>query len=192
VGDEAYDFDQVWREVGPVLWRAIVASAGGRSGIADGAVAEAFARAIERDHGRRPVRGTARYHHYEASGASSVEGGRQRDVLRGSSIAVKLPASCGQLLEVPLQYLVSLGIGPPSAAAAWRSSGVERSSFTSAMGGSSGLRTYLRTTSSSAGREPHGSEPDGLAAGRRRGCVGRRRRPVRSLGAQATFEASAT
>jgi DNA-directed RNA polymerase specialized sigma24 family protein len=49
VGDEAHDFDQVWREVGPVLWRAIVAYAGGRSDIADDAVAEAFARAIERD-----------------------------------------------------------------------------------------------------------------------------------------------
>jgi RNA polymerase sigma factor (sigma-70 family) len=49
VGDGAHDFDQVWREVGPVLWRAIVAYAGGRSDIADDAVAEAFARAIERD-----------------------------------------------------------------------------------------------------------------------------------------------
>jgi DNA-directed RNA polymerase specialized sigma24 family protein len=49
VGDEAHDFDQVWRELGSVLWRAIVAYAGGRSDIADDAVAEAFARAIERD-----------------------------------------------------------------------------------------------------------------------------------------------
>jgi DNA-directed RNA polymerase specialized sigma24 family protein len=49
VGDEAHDFDQVWREVGSVLWRAIVAYAGGRSDIANDAVAEAFARAIERD-----------------------------------------------------------------------------------------------------------------------------------------------
>ena len=49
MGDEAHDFDQVWREVGPVLWRAMVAYAGGRADIADDAVAEAFARAIERD-----------------------------------------------------------------------------------------------------------------------------------------------
>jgi DNA-directed RNA polymerase specialized sigma24 family protein len=49
VGDEAHDFDRVWREVGPVLWRAIIAYAGGRSDIADDAVAEAFARAIERN-----------------------------------------------------------------------------------------------------------------------------------------------
>jgi RNA polymerase sigma factor (sigma-70 family) len=49
VSDEAHDYDQVCRELGAVLSRAIVAYAGGRADIADDAVAEAFARAIERD-----------------------------------------------------------------------------------------------------------------------------------------------
>jgi hypothetical protein len=78
-------------------------------------------------HGRRPVRRTAHYHYDEASGASSVEGGRQRHFLRGSSIAMKLPTSCGQLLEKPTPVLGQPRHQPPSAAAAWRSSGVDRS-----------------------------------------------------------------
>lgn len=48
VGGEGWDFDAIWREVGPTLWRAVFAYAGGRRDIADDAVTEAFARAIER------------------------------------------------------------------------------------------------------------------------------------------------
>lgn len=48
VGDEPWDFDAVWREIGPTLWRAVFAFSGGRRDVADDAVAEAFARAIAR------------------------------------------------------------------------------------------------------------------------------------------------
>jgi RNA polymerase sigma-70 factor (ECF subfamily) len=43
-----HDFDAIWREAGPAIWRAVLVYAGGRRAIADDAVAEAFARAIER------------------------------------------------------------------------------------------------------------------------------------------------
>jgi RNA polymerase sigma-70 factor (ECF subfamily) len=42
------DFDALYRDVGPRLWRAIYVYAAGRRDIADDAVAEAFARALER------------------------------------------------------------------------------------------------------------------------------------------------
>lgn len=44
-----HDFDAIWRESSRVVWRAVYAYAGGQREIADDAVAEAFARAIERD-----------------------------------------------------------------------------------------------------------------------------------------------
>jgi RNA polymerase sigma-70 factor (ECF subfamily) len=43
-----HDFEAIWRDEGPDLWRAILAFSGGRRDVADDAVAEAFARAIER------------------------------------------------------------------------------------------------------------------------------------------------
>jgi RNA polymerase sigma-70 factor (ECF subfamily) len=46
--DDAHDFEAIWRETGPALWRAIVAYSGGRRDVADDAVAEAFARVMER------------------------------------------------------------------------------------------------------------------------------------------------
>ena len=49
VGDERHDFDAIWRTVGPTLWRALFAYTGGRREVAEDAVVEAFARAIERD-----------------------------------------------------------------------------------------------------------------------------------------------
>jgi RNA polymerase sigma-70 factor, ECF subfamily len=49
------DYAALYREVGPQLWRAILAYAGGRRDIADDAVSEAFARAMEsRTQIRRP------------------------------------------------------------------------------------------------------------------------------------------
>jgi RNA polymerase sigma-70 factor (ECF subfamily) len=42
-----HDFDRLYREAGPGLWRALYAFAGGRRDIAEEALAEAFARAIE-------------------------------------------------------------------------------------------------------------------------------------------------
>ncbi len=43
------DYATLFREVGPQLWRAILVYAGGRREVADDAVGEAFARAIESD-----------------------------------------------------------------------------------------------------------------------------------------------
>ena len=42
------DFEQLFRQAGPGLWRTIFAFAGGRAAVADDAVAEAFARALVR------------------------------------------------------------------------------------------------------------------------------------------------
>ena len=54
--DEERDYAALYREVGPQLWRAILVYAGGRREVADDAVGEAFARAIESDGTiRRPV-----------------------------------------------------------------------------------------------------------------------------------------
>jgi RNA polymerase sigma-70 factor, ECF subfamily len=51
-----HDYEQVFREAGPTLWRTIYAYSGGRRSVADDAVAEAFARALERrDSIRDPV-----------------------------------------------------------------------------------------------------------------------------------------
>lgn len=53
--DQDRDYAALYREVGPQLWRAIFAYSGGRREVADDAVGEAFARAIESDgHIRRP------------------------------------------------------------------------------------------------------------------------------------------
>ncbi len=41
-------FEQLFRQTAPGLWRTIFAFAGGRAAVADDAVAEAFARALER------------------------------------------------------------------------------------------------------------------------------------------------
>lgn len=46
---EGHDFDAIWHDISPALWRAILAYSGGRRDVADDTVAEAFARAIERD-----------------------------------------------------------------------------------------------------------------------------------------------
>ena len=49
-------YEQVFRDAGPALWRTIYAFAAGRRSVADDAVAEAFARALERaDTIRDPV-----------------------------------------------------------------------------------------------------------------------------------------
>ena len=44
-----HDYEAVWRESGPTLWRAVRAYSGGRTDVADVAVSEAFARAMTRD-----------------------------------------------------------------------------------------------------------------------------------------------
>lgn len=47
--EHRHDYDRVFREGAPVLWRALYAYSAGRADVADDALAEAFARAIERD-----------------------------------------------------------------------------------------------------------------------------------------------
>jgi RNA polymerase sigma-70 factor (ECF subfamily) len=48
-----HDFDRLFREDGPGLWRTMVAFTGGRRDIAEEAVAEAFARALQHAPGIR-------------------------------------------------------------------------------------------------------------------------------------------
>jgi DNA-directed RNA polymerase specialized sigma24 family protein len=45
---DGHDFDAIYRETGPRLWRALLAFSAGRRHVADDALAEAFARAMER------------------------------------------------------------------------------------------------------------------------------------------------
>jgi RNA polymerase sigma-70 factor, ECF subfamily len=56
-GDELLsEFEKLYRDSGPALWRAIYGFAGGRRQVAEDAVAEAFARAIEHaDEIRSPL-----------------------------------------------------------------------------------------------------------------------------------------
>ena len=51
--DENRGFDQLYSQVGPRLWRAILAYTGGRADLTDDVVAEAFARTLERGSGVR-------------------------------------------------------------------------------------------------------------------------------------------
>lgn len=54
--DRGGDLERLFRDVAPSLWRTVYAFAAGRAAVADDAVAEAFARAIERADGiRDPV-----------------------------------------------------------------------------------------------------------------------------------------
>jgi len=51
-----HDYERIFKEDGPTLWRTVYAYAAGRRQVADDAVAEAFARAIRHDGQiRRPV-----------------------------------------------------------------------------------------------------------------------------------------
>ncbi|HEV8564823.1 MAG TPA: sigma-70 family RNA polymerase sigma factor [Actinomycetota bacterium] len=51
--ERVHDFERLFREDGPGLWRTIYAFTGGRRDVAEEAVAEAFARAIARAGGIR-------------------------------------------------------------------------------------------------------------------------------------------
>jgi RNA polymerase sigma-70 factor (ECF subfamily) len=67
---DAHDFEAIWRDEGPALWRAILAYAGGRRDVADDAVAEAFARVMERG---ASVRDPKRYLYRVAFRIASTE-----------------------------------------------------------------------------------------------------------------------
>src|SRR5690242_15212817 len=50
-GGGGHDFERLYRDAGPTLWRALFAFTGGREDLASDALDEAFARALE--HGGR-------------------------------------------------------------------------------------------------------------------------------------------
>jgi RNA polymerase sigma-70 factor (ECF subfamily) len=54
--DEHLGFDALYAEVGPRLWRAVLAYTGGNRDLADDVVAEAFARTLERGENVRDPR----------------------------------------------------------------------------------------------------------------------------------------
>lgn len=56
--DEENDFDALYRQTGPRLWRAVLAYTGGRRDVTDDVVAEAFARTLAQGPG---VRAPERY-----------------------------------------------------------------------------------------------------------------------------------
>jgi RNA polymerase sigma factor (sigma-70 family) len=76
VDDEEHDFDAIWHDISPGLWQAILAYSGGRREVADEAVAEAFARAIQRD---AQVRNSKAYLYRIAFRIASAELRRDRD-----------------------------------------------------------------------------------------------------------------
>jgi RNA polymerase sigma factor (sigma-70 family) len=49
VDDRPREYEAIWRDVSPRLWRAVFAYTGGRREITDDVVVEAFARTMERD-----------------------------------------------------------------------------------------------------------------------------------------------
>jgi RNA polymerase sigma-70 factor (ECF subfamily) len=76
---EDRDYERLFREAAPALWRSLYGFTGGRRQIAEDALAEAFARAIERDAGiRRPLP----YIYRTAFRLASVE--LERDRSRGN------------------------------------------------------------------------------------------------------------
>ena len=75
---EDRDYEQLFREAAPALWRALYGFTGGRRQIAEDALAEAFARAIERDRG---IRHPLPYLYRTAFRLASAE--LQRDRRRG-------------------------------------------------------------------------------------------------------------
>ena len=75
---KARDYERVFRESAPALWRALYGFTGGRRQIAEDALAEAFARAMERDD---RVRDPLAYVYRTAFRLASAE--LQRDKHRG-------------------------------------------------------------------------------------------------------------
>ena len=76
---EVWDYERLFRETAPALWRALYGFTGGRRQIAEDALAEAFARAIERD---RTIRHPLPYVYRTAFRLASAE--LQRDRRHGS------------------------------------------------------------------------------------------------------------
>ena len=72
----AHDFDRLYHDVATTLWRAIYAYTGGRRAVADDAVAEAFARAME---DRVPIRSPRAWLYRTAFRIAAAELRKERD-----------------------------------------------------------------------------------------------------------------
>ena len=70
------DFDRLYNDIAPTLWRAIYSYTGGRRAIADDAVAEAFARAMENSI---PIRSPRAWLYRTAFRLASAELRKERD-----------------------------------------------------------------------------------------------------------------
>jgi RNA polymerase sigma factor (sigma-70 family) len=119
-------FDEVWREHGPTIWRAVYVYAGGRRDIADDAVAEAFARAMEQPN---LIKNPVAYLYRLAFQAAAMERKRMTDLREppelagpesdgyGADILDALRRlSPGQRAAIYLHYRVDLPVADVAAA----------------------------------------------------------------------------
>lgn len=91
----AHDFETLFRDDGPGLWRALYAYSGGREDVADEAVAEAFARAIAY---RRGIRDPLAWIYRTAFRLAAEEMRRDRSHPAGPDRTVE-PQELGELLD---------------------------------------------------------------------------------------------
>jgi RNA polymerase sigma-70 factor (ECF subfamily) len=90
-----HDFDAIYREAGARLWRSLYAYTAGRGDIAHEAVAEAFARAMERD---ASIREPIPYLYRTAFRIAAAEMRRQRTVETVVDTPVPEPVDATDLL----------------------------------------------------------------------------------------------
>lgn len=92
-----HDYERVFREAGPPLWRALYAFTGGRRQIAEEAMAEAFARAME----HRGIRDPAPWIYRTAFRIASEELQRERRPSErvGGAVMQEQPADLRGLLD---------------------------------------------------------------------------------------------
>lgn len=93
--ERAHDFEGLFRDDGPGLWRALYAYSGGRRDVADEAVAEAFARAIAY---RRGIRDPLAWIYRTAFRIAAEELRRDRGRSAVPDMTVE-PPELGQLLN---------------------------------------------------------------------------------------------
>ena len=91
----AHDFDAIYREAGARLWRSLYAYTAGQREIAQEALAEAFARAMERDG---EIRDPVPYLYRTAFRIAAAEMRRTRHVAPEPEHAVDDPAGTADLL----------------------------------------------------------------------------------------------
>jgi RNA polymerase sigma-70 factor (ECF subfamily) len=95
---DGHDFERLFREAGPGMFRAVYAFTGGRRQVAEEAVAEAFARALEHERGiRDPVRWMYRTAFRIA--AAELRRERNEDSEPPERDAPAEPAGLGELME---------------------------------------------------------------------------------------------